>query len=61
MRRPAITSRPSWAIDAPKTEPETLCAFDLLACDGRNMRYLPLVERRRDWLMSLSTCQACRS
>jgi bifunctional non-homologous end joining protein LigD len=47
MRRRAMISRRSWAIDAAKNEPATLCAFDLLACDGQDdVRTLPLLERK---------------
>jgi bifunctional non-homologous end joining protein LigD len=46
MRRRAMISRPSWALDAAKNEPATLCTFDLLACDGHDMRDLPLLERK---------------
>ena len=46
MRRRAMISRSSWAIDAAQNEPAMLCAFDLLACDGVDARDLPLVERK---------------
>ncbi|HVF65688.1 MAG TPA: hypothetical protein VNE58_17010 [Casimicrobiaceae bacterium] len=46
VRRRAVMRLPFTIGEAAVAEPATLCAFDLLSLDGRDMRVLPLFQRK---------------